>query len=182
MRYEPERVKEGVYRVVRKDYNILTEEAILFIKSDCMKNTLKRSRINFHGSDDDSVHEMIIALGRDTHIRIHKHIAKSESFNIIEGKLAIVLFLDDDLKEREVVILEHNNSPYYRLNASVFHLVLPLTEIVVLLEVTNGPFDATLTEFVKGHLAGTERDMIEYYRQTLCVNKDENRERIQKSL
>jgi len=179
MRHHRKKIKEGVYRVVNNEYNILTKEAIEFIKSDCKENTLRRSRINFHQSDEESVHEMIIALSRDTNIRIHKHIGKSESFKIIEGKLAIVLFFDEDLSKREVVILEHNNNPYYRLNSSIFHLVLPLTEVVVMLEVTNGPFDATFTEFVKEGLAETERGVIEYYRYALCAdNNNERRHRI----
>lgn len=160
-------IKEGVYRVKNDSFNVLTSSAISFIKSDCKVNILGRSRINFHNNDDDKVHEMIIAMRRDTEIRIHKHICKSESFNVIEGKLAVILFLDNLLTESKVIILENNYNPYYRLNNNYYHLVIPLSEIVVMMETTNGPFDSSLTKYINKELAEKERDVIKYFRREL---------------
>ena len=120
-----------------------------FIKEQARNNPRKRARICTHRTNDDPLHEMVVALASNSYIRPHRHVRKSESFHIIEGEVDVALF-DDAGNLRNVVTLGGagtGRSLFYRLSDSIFHTLLIRTEFLVLHEVTNGPFDPRLTEF-----------------------------------
>ena len=54
----------------------------------------KRARICLHKNDEEMVQEMIIAFCKDSYIRPHRHIDKSESYHIIEGRIEIIFYND----------------------------------------------------------------------------------------
>ena len=119
------------------------------VKAAAAASSKQRARLCLHPGSDDALHEMLIVLNRGTYIRPHRHATKCESFHIIEGELDIVLFRDDGTIH-EVVRM----GPYlsgkafcYRLMEPRFHTVLVHTPYVLFHEITNGPFDATASEF-----------------------------------
>ena len=103
---------------------------------------MKRARFCLHRNDDDAVHEMIIVLHKDSYIRPHKHVSKTESFHIIEGELLLVFFDDSGKVIRRIIMgqKEGGKTFAYRLSAELWHTVIPLSEFVVFHETTNGPF------------------------------------------
>ena len=135
------KLSDGVY-CLNQEYSVFTEDLISFIKEDCLNNKKKRSRINFHIHSDCLVHEMMIAMHNTTEINVHAHKNKSESFHLIEGDLCIVLFKDETPEELDRIYLSAKNKPnYYRMNSDIYHLVIPITEITVIHETTQGPFE-----------------------------------------
>jgi cupin fold WbuC family metalloprotein len=125
--------KEPITRVSGSDITIL--------KAMAAKNPRKRIRLCAHTGVDDPLHEMIIVHTAGTYVRPHKHPNKSESFHIIEGGLKIIFF-DNSGEIKDVVRmgLAENDIMYYRLSESLFHTVIPTSEVVVFHETTNGPF------------------------------------------
>lgn len=112
------------------------------LKRRASTTPLRRSRVCAHGDSSDPLHEMVIALDRDTYVRPHKHRGKTESFHVIEGSADVVVF-DDDGRVREVVELGEyatGRAFYYRLNVAAFHTVLVRSQELVIHETTNGPF------------------------------------------
>ena len=102
----------------------------------------KRARICAHRSNDDSLHEMIIALASRSYIRPHRHVSKSESFHIVEGQVDVAVF-DDAGTIVDVIQMGAPGSGrcfYYRLSDSAFHTLIIHTDFLVIHEVTNGPF------------------------------------------
>jgi cupin fold WbuC family metalloprotein len=113
-----------------------------------MQSPKGRARINAHPSADDALHEMLIAIRPESYIRPHKHPGKSEAFHIIEGAVDIVVL--DDLGEIcEVVPLAKDGSGafYYRMSRPRFHTLLIKSDILVVHEITNGPFVPGATVF-----------------------------------
>src|SRR5579871_6304546 len=109
----------------------------------------RRVRLCAHRRTDDRLHEMLIVLGRGGYVRPHRHVGKSESFHLIDGKLTVVVFTDDGLV-REALRLGSLGSGrpfYYRLDEAAYHTVLVETELAVVHETTNGPFDRRETQF-----------------------------------
>jgi cupin fold WbuC family metalloprotein len=103
-----------------------------------------RIRLCAHGGDQDALHEMFLALARDTYIRPHKHPGKCESLHVIEGVADLVIF-DEDGNVRQVVPLGDPRSGrpfYYRLSQPWFHTLLIHSDVLVVHETTNGPFRA----------------------------------------
>ncbi len=125
----------------------LGDEEIAFLKRQAQANTRKRARICAHKSNDDALHEMVIAIWTSSYIHPHKHIGKSESFHIIEGEVDIAIF-DEAGTVVDVIELGAMGSGrkfYYRLSERAFHTLLIRTDYLVVHEVTNGPFDRDRT-------------------------------------
>lgn len=132
---------ESVTQVSREDIQVL--------KTLALRNSRRRVRLCAHPGVEDDLHEMIIVHSGGTYIRPHKHVGKSESFHIIEGRLQVVLF-EENGRIRDVVNLGHTERGenfYYRLSESWFHTVIPISEVVVFHETTNGPFKREDTVF-----------------------------------
>lgn len=145
---ELERINDEVF-VVQEPIVFFGEEEIAFVKQQAMQSTLRRARICAHKSNDDTLHEMLIAIMADSYIRPHKHLAKSESFHIVEGIVDVVIF-DDSGVIAKVITLGSPGSGrnfYYRLSDCRFHTLMIRSEILVVHEATNGPFDKAQTEF-----------------------------------
>jgi cupin fold WbuC family metalloprotein len=120
----------------------LGSDELAFLKRQAATNQRRRARICAHKSNDDLLHEMIIAISADSYIHPHKHLGKSESFHIVEGEVDVVVFSD----EGDVVEIIELGGPatgrrfFYRLAQSAFHTLLIRSEFLVVHEVTNGPF------------------------------------------
>lgn len=109
---------------------------------------LGRARLCLHHHVNDAVHEMVIAFQKSSYIHPHRHFHKSESFHLIEGEL-LVVFFDDDGKETSRLRLAEqrkNGLFLYRLAASRWHTLIPLSEWVIIHETTPGPFRPEDTE------------------------------------
>jgi cupin fold WbuC family metalloprotein len=136
------RESEEVYRT-RGYLTVISAEDIKFLKDRAKANVRKRIRLCAHPDSQDPLHEMLIVHMNDAYVPPHKHISKSESFHIIEGKLTVFIF-DDNGNVKETIKMGDLVSGrifYYRMSSSLFHTVWPESEFVVFHEVTNGPFD-----------------------------------------
>jgi cupin fold WbuC family metalloprotein len=118
-----------------------------------------RARINAHADSEDALHEMIIAIGRASYIRPHKHPGKSEAFHIVEGEVDIVVFNDDGAIARVVALGAPGSDRnfYYRMSRPFFHTLVVRSRILVVHEITNGPFRPEATVFAD--FAPAESDM-----------------------
>jgi cupin fold WbuC family metalloprotein len=136
-----ERINDEVFvapeRIVR-----FGDDEVAFVKRQALGNPRSRARICAHASNDNTLHEMLIAISAQSYIHPHRHVGKSESFHIVEGSVDVVIF--DELGEIvDVVDLGGPGSGrnfFYRLSESAFHTLLIRSDILVLHEVTNGPF------------------------------------------
>ena len=124
------------------EISILNKSIINYVKNAAEQSPLKRARINFHHSDHDSVHEMIIVAHKDGIIPPHSHpIDKPESYHVIEGVLQVSIFNNDGAL-KETFVLKHDEHPkMYRIQGGVWHQPIPVTEWVIYHEVATGPFN-----------------------------------------
>lgn len=125
------------------------ENEINTLKAAVKASPKRRARINAHGDGEDALHEMIIAIERTSYIRPHKHPGKSEAFHIIEGEVDIVVFTDDGAIDRIVELgAPGSGRPfYYRMSKPFFHTLVIRSEILIVHEITNGPFRRDATVF-----------------------------------
>ncbi len=113
------------------------------IKQLADDSPLKRARYCLHRNPDDSIHEMIIAMRKDTYVHPHRHHRKSESFHIIEGEVLVIFFDNAGQVTQRLYLGEcRSGRPFYcRINCAWWHMVIPLTPYVVIHETTAGPFN-----------------------------------------
>lgn len=136
----------------------LGDEAIEFVKQEALKSPRRRARICAHKANEDALHEMLIAIARESYIHPHRHIGKAESFHIVQGEVDVVM-LDEAGAITDVIELGAIGSGrnfFYRLANSVFHTLVIRTPLLVVHEVTNGPFTKDRT--VLAPFAPTEDD------------------------
>ena len=165
-----EAIADGVFQLTTP-VGILDQAMIDMLISDCKLNSKKRSRINFHQSPSDLVHEMIIAMHRDTDFAVHKHISKPESFHVLHGEIAVVLFSGNGPDIYEVINLNsYIGTNYYRLSCDLFHLVVPLTEVSIIHETTQGPFHSNSAQIADWSLSESGNSIVKSIKQTLLRN------------
>ncbi len=124
-------------------------DAIERVKIEARRSARKRARINAHADPDALVHEMLIALDRETYLRPHRHIEKSESFHVIEGQADVVMF-DEAGEIAEVIRMGPPGGErcfFYRQSEARFHTLVIHAPMFVIHETTNGPFAADRTIF-----------------------------------
>ena len=109
----------------------------------------KRARICLHKDDGEMIQEMIIAFCKDSYVRPHRHIDKSESYHIIEGRIEIIFFNDNGIEIDKVVLSDKiDEHPFlFRISNSAWHTVVPKSDFVIIHEVTKGPFNKNSSEF-----------------------------------
>ena len=109
----------------------------------------RRARINAHPDGEDALHEMIIAIDPTSYIRPHKHPGKSEAFHIIEGEVDIVVFTEEGEIDRIVPLGPPGSgrSFYYRMSTAFFHTLIIRSDVLIVHEITNGPFRPSATVF-----------------------------------
>jgi cupin fold WbuC family metalloprotein len=119
------------------------------LKASVKASAKKRARINAHPNGEDALHEMIIAIDRTSYIRPHKHPGKSEAFHIVEGEVDIVIFKDDGVIDRIVPLGAPGSgrSFYYRMSKPFFHTLIIRSVVLIVHEITNGPFRPQETIF-----------------------------------
>lgn len=112
------------------------------VKKMAVHEPLRRARLCLHNEPGDRLHEMIIAFCRDSYVRPHRHINKSESFHVVEGELDVVFFDDTGQVTRRVAMgtVGSDRVFVYRLACNLWHTIVFRTNVVVVHETTNGPF------------------------------------------
>ncbi len=128
---------------------VVDSSMIEHLKRVALTSPKKRARLCTHQTPSDDLHEMLIALPRDAYVRPHRHLAKAESFFIVEGEADVVLFQEDGAVRKVIPMGPHGSgkSFYYRLSQPVYHTVIVRSDFVVFHEVTEGPFQREQTEY-----------------------------------
>lgn len=153
-------VKEFNKEVLYPDEPIVkvSQKDIEFLKELSQHNVRKRVRLCAHPGVEDKLHEMLIVHTKDTYVRPHKHLNKSESFHVIEGSVDVIIF-DEEGKIVEVVEMGDFRSGkqfYYRLSDPYYHTLLIHSDFLVFHETTSGPFNRS--ESVFASWSPTEED------------------------
>lgn len=152
------------------------DQEIAFVKRTALASPRKRARICAHKTNDDPLHEMIIAISAESYIHPHRHIGKSESFHIVEGEVDVAVFNEAGAIVDVIELGEPGSGRrfFYRMSQSAFHTLLIVSKILVVHEVTNGPFarDRTVLapfappedqpEAARAYMASTSRQAEKY--------------------
>ena len=118
----------------------LDARAIEYVKESALNSPRGRFRICAHKEKTNSLHEMLIGIRGDSYIRPHRHQSKVESFHLVEG-VAEIIVLDEDGEIIDIIELSPKKNFYYRLDLPLYHTILVHSPVLVIHEITNGPFE-----------------------------------------
>ena len=108
-----------------KNFITVNKEWIIKLKNEAKNSEKKTSRLLMHLDTQDHVQEMIIAFGKEAVIPPNKSENKSESLQVVEGKMLLVIFNDNgnvDNKIEMQPLSEGGNNFIYRFNIYIFHI------------------------------------------------------------
>ncbi len=121
---------------------LITEDLINKTIARARKAVRKRARILLHPQTDDSLHEMLVALPRESCDVPHINFKSGKSFHIVRGEMAVMVFSDDGKKTVSYRLKAGDSGlqRMLRLNKASWHTIIPLSEYAVFIETISGPF------------------------------------------
>jgi cupin fold WbuC family metalloprotein len=124
---------------------VVTDEIITWLKDKLATSPGNTVRICLHRDAASVFHEMLIAHKRTGRFHPHKHLQKSESYHVIEGRLRVQMFDDEGRATTSVVLgAQGSGHPFmYRIPVNVWHSTEPDGDYVVFHESKPGPFVST---------------------------------------
>tara|TARA_B110000008_G_scaffold279635_1_gene327623 strand:- start:2725 stop:3222 length:498 start_codon:yes stop_codon:yes gene_type:complete len=160
--------------VIKNNSDILfvNNKIIEEIKYEALKSSRHMARFLMHLSHEDLIQEMLIAMGKECVVSPNSAAGKSESLQVIEGRLLLVIFdLDGNIvKEEEMAPAGSNLSSIYRLNSTPWHTMIPLTEMVVVHETLQGPFESS-SEAMPSWVPSDNSNMKKFIQKILVNSK-----------
>ncbi len=117
-------------------------EEIRFLESKLPLSPRKRTRICAHPGPQEKLHEMFIALSKGTYLRPSLHIGKEESLHVLEGEGDYIFFDNKGVIEKVVRLKPYGqgHSFYLRTPPEVWHALVVRSEVLMIHEITTGPF------------------------------------------
>ena len=118
------------------------ETMIEFLKSAALRTPSRRARLCAHPSPDAAQHDMLIVSLRSTYVAPHRHLVKSESMLVIEGRADALIFNDVGQVTQRVPMGPAGSSRvfFYRMPELTYHSLSIETDMLVFVESTKGPF------------------------------------------
>ena len=140
---DPKAKSESYY--CRAKSIVIDDAAVAWLKEKLKATPGNTVRICLHQDAASQFHEMLIAHKRGGEFKAHKHLAKSESYHVIEGRLRVNRY-DEQGKVSEFLILGPAGSglPFlHRIPIGVWHSTEPDGDYVIFHESKPGPFVST---------------------------------------
>ncbi len=102
----------------------------------------RRMNHNFHASLEENPSRFLNIFLRGSYVRPHRHIdpPKSESFIVLEGRLAVFIFDDDGRVTRSEVLAPDRGVFGVDLDPGVWHTVTAVSREAICFEVKPGPY------------------------------------------
>jgi cupin fold WbuC family metalloprotein len=151
-------VAEGVF-VALTPISTVGPAEIAFVKTQARNALRRRARLCLHRSSYDRLHDMVIALDHETYLRPHRDDDKSQTFHLIEGEASVVIFDGHGNIEQVINLGGETGQRLYRLDEPHYHTFVIHSEMLVIHEVTNGPFAPGATDYAA--FAPAEDDTVE---------------------
>jgi cupin fold WbuC family metalloprotein len=121
---------------LKDNYKHSNYKMIKFLEKIYIK-TKKDLRICLHENSLDKHHDMIILQQKKNFYLPHKHLKKGETYHIIKGSMASILF-NNNGKIKKIIKLVKDD--IFRTPLNTYHTMLPLTKFVIYHESKIGPF------------------------------------------
>lgn len=125
--------------------SLVTWADVQALKGRALATRRRRARILLHGSPDALQHEMLIVMGQGQYSPPHRNDGAAKSYVVLDGALVLVQFDDDGaVCDHHLLEAGQTQRPFMaRLEHSVWHTCLFVTDLVVYIESTLGPHIGT---------------------------------------
>lgn len=113
------------------------------LKAELPATNRKRIRLCCHPNSHAWMHEMFVLYTKQTYIQPNKHLAKDETFLILEGEADFIFYTEsgDVSKIIPLGTPESGKTFFVRVPQGVYHSVVMHSDYLVIHEATPGPYD-----------------------------------------
>jgi cupin fold WbuC family metalloprotein len=130
--------------VIKNSENLIfvNHEVVERIKGEARKSSRLIARLLMHLSHEDPVQEMLIALCRGCTVVPNRTIGRSESLQVVEGEMLLIMFTENGkvIQRVEMGSAQSSKAFMYRFSSTPWHTIVPITDMVVVHESLQGPF------------------------------------------
>ena len=130
----------------KKEITVFDEKFLSFLEKNYSKYK-KDIRICMHMNTSDKHHDMVLLNQKKNFYSKwlknekkgslpHKHLDRGETYHVIKGKMAVVLFNNHGTIKYTCVL---NQNSIFRTPINTFHTQIPLTKYVIFHESRTGP-------------------------------------------
>jgi cupin fold WbuC family metalloprotein len=112
------------------------------VLAEARQSPRRRMNFNFHATLEENPSRLLNVLLRGTYIRPHRHSdpPKAESFVVLEGRIAILIFDDSGRIERRYALGRGDNALGVDIAPGIWHTAAALSDHAVCFEVKPGPY------------------------------------------
>lgn len=144
--------------VIKVDTSVIDE-----MKMKATQNASRKFRYCFHKDESAGMQEMLFVISCEGYARPHKHVNVAESHVVIEGEGWCVLF-NDEGKIMDLFTVSKKSHFLYRIESGIWHMVIPMTEQMVIYEIREGAFDCN-TNIFPDWAPGTDENEIQNFKK-----------------
>ena len=157
-----------------KELLFINNELVEQIVGEARQSQRHMARILMHFDHEDLVQEMLIAMGRNCAVMPNRSVGRSESLQVVQGELLLVIFDDNGnvVKRIEMGPAGSDKVFLYRLSSTPWHTMIPLTKMIVVHETLEGPFKQSsepLPDWVPGDSESLKRFLKEIETQATSL-------------
>ena len=145
---ELEETVPGVF-YTSSEFVTADDDLVAFLKQAANASPTLRARLCAHPSPQAEQHDMLVVTARGSYVAPHRHLAKSETFLVIEGEADALLFDDDGALTSTVAMgpAKSGRTFFYRMPPGRFHCLHVLSDHILFLESAKGPYDPGASEY-----------------------------------
>ncbi len=151
-------LKEPIIRV--------NEDVIQKMKNSAKENVSGKIRYCFHESENANMQEMLFVVSNTGYLRPHMHKGVAESHVVVDGEGYCILF-DKFGSVMEAFRVSTKDNFIYRIQKGIWHMVIPVSEQMVIYEIREGKFDSNTNIFPEWSPKEGDVEKIEQYKQNL---------------
>ncbi len=123
-------------------------------------------RYCFHENEDAGMQEMLFVVPKSGYARPHMHKEVAESHVVISGEGTCIVF-DDAGNILEHFQVSHKKNFLYRIQKGLWHMVMPLSQQMVIYEVREGKFDKNTNIFPEWAPKENETEKVKHFKQDI---------------
>lgn len=136
------------------------------IKKQAAMKSSGKMRYCFHENENAGMQEMLFVIPKMGYARPHMHKNVAESHVVIDGAGYCILFDGTgDILDSFKISPKHNF--IYRISKEIWHMVVPISDQVVIYEIREGNFSSNTNIFPEWAPKENEIDKIKKYKQDL---------------
>jgi cupin fold WbuC family metalloprotein len=107
-----------------------------------------RSHLNLHASASDPVQRFFVVVDRQSYVRPHRHVSKSELVLVVRGQFDLITFDDRGIVSARYLIGEDAQGFGFELPRATWHTLVSRVDGSAFMEIKEGPYDpVSISEF-----------------------------------